>query len=229
MKRRIVAFLVFLIVFFSGEARADFFGGDLPLLASILTQAIQQLAQLRALLANGQDSLGLIRDINKGINDSLMLFRTISPNTNPGIYADWLKAQDALTKLQTIYGIVIPGAKDAGVYRDADQSVAEAISRNNAIYDYASQIDEVGESVKVYSHEVSPGGAQKLTAETLGVMLNVMNESLRAQATGIKLQAQSLAIENKKDKDMIRQMSGATSSLQSAMKDQPADFSIPRF
>lgn len=227
----IVAILIFIMVFFGRprEARSDFWGGDVIVLSQILAQSIQQLAQLRGLLANGQDSLGLIRDINRGINDSLILFRTISPNTNPGIYADWMKVQDALAKLQTIYGIVIPGARDATVYRDADQSVAEAISRNNMIYDYTRQIDEIGEAVKSYSHQTSPGGAQKLTAQTLGVMLNVMNESLRAQATGIKLQAQSLAIENKKDKDMIRQMDGATSSLQSAMKNQPADFSIPRF
>ena len=226
--KRMVAYIVFLMVFFCGEARADMFGGDVVVLAQILIQTVQQLAQLRSILANGEDSLGLIRDINRGINDSLVLFRTISPDSNPGIYADWTKAQDALMKLQKIYGIVVPG-KDAAVYRDTDQSVAEAISRNNMIYDYTRQTDEIGEAVKAASHQASPGGAQKLTAETLGVMLNVMNESLRAQATGIKLQAQSLAIENKKDKDMNREMNGSVTDLQSAMQSQPVDFSIPRF
>lgn len=228
MKKKAVAFFTFILMFFGCEARADFWGGDVVVLSQILVQAIQQLAQLRSIVANGQDSLGLIRDINRGINDSLSLFRTISPNTYPGIYSDWAKAQDALAKLQTIYGIAIPG-KDAVFYNTTDQSAAESISRNNAIYDYTNQIDQIGESVKSASHAVSPGGAQKLTAQTLGVMLNVMSESLRAQATGIKLQAQSIAIENKKDKDMNRQMSSSVNDLKGAMKSQPANFAIPRF
>ncbi|MBK9323726.1 MAG: hypothetical protein IPM97_12425 [Bdellovibrionaceae bacterium] len=39
-------------------------------------------------LQNGQDSLDLLRDINRGLNDSLGLIRTISSNTDPGLYKD---------------------------------------------------------------------------------------------------------------------------------------------
>ncbi|MBI2712610.1 MAG: hypothetical protein HYX41_07145, partial [Bdellovibrio sp.] len=77
-------------------------------------------------------------------------------------------------------------------------------------------------------HTASPGGAQKLTAETLGVMLHVMNQSLRAQATGLKLQAQALAIQNHKEKEGSRQLVADSESLSASMKSEPLNFSIPR-
>ena len=80
------------------------------------------------MLQNGQDSLDLLRDINRGINDSLGLIRTISPNTDPGLYKDWQKVTDALTQLETIYGIVVE-SRDSRVQKDTDQTVAEAISQ----------------------------------------------------------------------------------------------------
>ena len=228
MKKRIAFFAALLTLAFPSTARPDMFGGDVIVLGQILVQAIQQLAQLRQILATGQDSLGLIRDINRGINDSLMLMRTISPDRDPGIYANWQKVDQALSAMQSIYGIAV-ASKDARVQQDADRSTVEAIALNNSIYGYTSEIDEIGELVKRQSHLVSPGGAQKLTAEALGVMLHIMNQSLRAQATGLKLQAQNIAIENKKDKDRMRQMISDSDGLKSAMQSNRADFTIPRF
>lgn len=208
--------------------RCDLFGGDIAVLSQILIQAIQQLAQLRSILATQQDSLGLIREINQGINDSLRLMRTIHPDRNPGIYSNWLKVEQALQSVEQIYGIVV-SSKDSQVQRDADRSAAEAVALNNSIYEYTAQIDEIGERIKAHSHTASPGGAQKLTAETLGVILHVMNENLRAQATGLKVQAQTLAIANKKDKDMTRQMLEESNALKAAMQSSAANFTIPRF
>lgn len=228
MKRRIAFFTLFLALAFPSTARPDIFGGDDVILGNILAQAIQQLTALQSILGNGRDALGLMQDINRGINDSLNLMRTISPDRDPGIYANWQKVDQALQAMQGIYGLAAP-SRDARVQQDADRSAAEAIALNNSDYNYSSQIDDIGERIKSDSHSTSPGGAQKLTAESLGVMLHVMNESLRTQATGLKLQAQTLAIENKKDKDRTRQMISDSDGLKSSMQSDPADFSTPRF
>jgi len=140
MKKRIAFFAALLTLAFPSTARPDMFGGDVIVLGQILVQAIQQLAQLRQILATGQDSLGLIRDINRGINDSLMLMRTISPDRDPGIYANWQKVDQALSAMQSIYGIAV-ASKDARVQQDADRSTVEAIALNNSIYGYTSEID----------------------------------------------------------------------------------------
>lgn len=227
MKKLVAIFLVFQLTFMPA-ARADMFGGDVAVLVQILANALQQLAQLRNILQTGQDNVNLVRDINQGINDSLNLIRTISPNTDPGIYKDWEKVSDALNKLETVYGIVID-SRDSRIQKDTDRSVAEAVTLNNSIYKYTKAIDEIGELIKSQSHSVSPGGAAKLTAQSLGVMLNLQNEMLRTQATGLKLQAQTLALQNRKDKERTRQMVAGADGLNSALGEAKPEFKLPRF
>lgn len=226
--KKIIAFILAFQLSYLPAARADMFGGDVVVLVQILANAVQQLAQLQNLLNNGKDSLNLMKDINRGINDSLNLIRTISPNNDPGLYKDWEKVSDALSKIENIYGIVID-SNDSRVQKDTDQSIAEAVSLNNSIYKYTKMIDEVGELIKSQSHSVSPGGAAKLTAQSLGVMLNLQNEMLRTQATGLKLQAQTLALQNRKDKDRTRQMVAGADNINSALAGAQPQFKLPRF
>lgn len=209
-------------------ARADLWGGDVVVLTQILLNAIQQLAHLKSIVQSGQDNLGILRDINRGINDSLNLIRTISPNTAPGLYQDWDKVSTALSQLEAIYGIAVQ-SKDLKVQRDTDAGIAEAITLNNSIYKYTETIDGIGEMIKAQSHAVSPGGAAKLTAQSLGVMLHLQNEMLRTQATGLKLQAQQLALQNRKDKDRTRQVLSDANDLNSALANQKPRFALPRF
>ncbi len=221
--------LVLLISFASiTPARADFWGGDLIYLAQILENALRQLIELRNMVENGKSQLEFIRDINRGINDSLRLADTISPYVDPGIYQDWRSGIDSIRKLQQIYGNVTDNP-NAQVQRDSDQNVAEAVTLNNEVYNYTQSIDQLGEVIKEYSHSVSPGGAQKLTAQTLGVMLQVMNQSLRTQATGLKIQAQALAVQNKKEKDSTKEYLATANTLKVAMKNEPVRFKVPRF
>lgn len=226
--KKLIAILITIQLSFVPSAKADMFGGDVAVLVQILANALQQLAQLKQIFDTGKDNLNLIRDINQGINDSLALVRTISPNTDPGLYKDWEKVSEGLRKLEILYGIPVE-SQDIQVQQDTDQSVAEAVSLNNSIYKYTKVIDEIGEMIKSQSHAVSPGGAAKLTAQSLGVMLNLQNEMLRTQATGLKLQAQSLALQNRKDKAQTRQMVSNADNLKAALSNQNPTFKLPRF
>lgn len=231
MKSRIkkIIFVFLMTIFcFAPPAKASIFGEENIVLAQILANAIQQLAQLKNLLDSSQDSLNLLRDVNRGINDSLYLIKTISPNTNPGLYKDWEKVSDAITKIENIYGIAIE-SNDLQVQKDTDQNVAEAVALNNSIYKYTKTIDEIGELIKSQSHAVSPGGAAKLTAQSMGVMLNLQNEMLRTQATALKLQAQSLAIQNRKDKHQTKQMVSDVENIKSALTGVKPKFKLPQF
>ena len=226
--KKCICIIVLAVVAISPQAKADFFGGDVVVLTQILVNALQQLAQLRSIMQNGSDNLNLLRDINRGINDSLGLMHTISPNIDPGIYSDWSQTSIALDKLQSIYGIAVQ-SHDFSVQQNTDQSVAEAVALNNSIYQYTRSIDDIGEQIKYQSHNVSPGGAAKLTAQSLGVMLNLQNEMLRTQATGLKLQAEAVALQNRKDKERTRQMVAGADDLNSALSNQKPQFLLPRF
>ncbi|MBK8203075.1 MAG: hypothetical protein IPL83_08300 [Bdellovibrionales bacterium] len=56
-----------------------------------------------------------------------------------------------------------------------------------------------------------------------------MNASLRAQASGLKLQAQRLAQENKKEKDATREYLAASHVLSDALRESAPKFERPRF
>jgi hypothetical protein len=225
---RYLAIFIISIFIFPTQGKASIFGEETAVLAQILQNAVQQLAQLQSILGTGRDTLGLMREINSGINDSLGLINSIGTDRNPGIYGDLSKLQDVLAKIQQVYGTVTP-SPDFQVQHDMDEGVAEAITLNNSLYQYTKDIDALGEEIKVYSHAVSPGGAQKLTAQTLGVMLHVMNQSLRAQATGLKIQAQALARENRYDKEETKHRLEVANTLNDAMQSEQADFTLPRF
>lgn len=229
MKKRVAQILITVLILWTPmPARADLFGGDVAVLTQILATAFQQLSQLQSILSTGQSNLDLIRQINQGINDSLSNLQALYPNLDPGLYRDWTTVQGALGKLQTIYGTV-PVSRDSQIQNDTDQSVAEAITFNNSYYEYSKQLDQMGEQIKQQSHAVSPGGAEKLSAQALGLMIQVLNQMLRAQATSMKLQAQNLALENRRDKEGTRHYLDATSQLTNAMKTQLISFQPPRF
>lgn len=216
------------IIALPNRARADLWGGDDIILGEILSNAISQLAQLEQILGTGKDNLDLLREINQGINDSLRILRTVSPYTDPGIYRDWRTVERAIHELESIYGPIARSSEE-GVQRNTDQSVAEAITLNNEIYDYTQKLDTIGDEIVHYSHDVSPGGAQKLTAEALGVLLNLTNQSLRTQATGLKLQAQAIALENRREKERTRFFTNLSDDLGSALTRRPVRFETPRF
>ena len=203
-------------------------GGDTLVLTKILSNDIQSLYQLMALVGATEDSLHLVRDINQGLNDSLAMAQTMRVTLPTVLYGDWKDPQQALSKLRSVYGAV-PTSKEAGIQGSLDLGVAEAVSQNNAAFSQAEKFDLIGEQVKQASHTVSPGGAQKLTAESMGVMLHVMNESLRTQAVGVKLAAQRLAADNHRDKEETRSTLESAAMLDKAMKSESTSFTTPRF
>jgi len=210
------------------QARADLFGGDVAVLIQILAQNIKQLIELQQIVSTGKDNLALLKEINRGINDSLNLIRTISPYVSPGMFSELKKVEDVLQKFGSIYGTIV-NSPDALAQKSVDTAVAEAVTMNNAIYEYTAEIDKIGEDIKSFSHDVSPGGAAKLTAQSMGVMLHVMNQQLRAQGTLLKLQAQGLAQSNKKEKDHTAEYLKSATVISDAMKASNAKFERPRF
>lgn len=212
----------------SSPAWGDLFGTDTAVLSQILQQAILQLAELKSILQSGKDTLGLLEDINRGINDSLQMAETLGIRIDPGIYRDLRRVDDAVRTVERLYGRAVDSPL-ATTQRNTDQTVAEAISFNNELNEYAQKLDRIGEEIKTYSHAVSPGGAQKLTAESLGVMIHVMNQQLRATGQGLKLQAQAMAVQNKKEKDYTAQYLKEAQGLKERMTTINPTFEVPRF
>ena len=228
MKKQILGIFLFLQIGILGQARASIFGEETAVLVQILANAIKQLTELKAIVDNGKDTLSFLQDINRGINDSLRMAETFGLRVDPGLYKDLKRIDQATRAIEELYGAVTD-SKLATVQRNTDQTVAEAVSFNNELSEYANKLDTIGEEIKMYSHQVSPGGAQKLTAQSLGVMIHVLNQQMRAQGQGLKLQAQALAIANKKEKDLTAQYLTEGSALKSRFMGLNPEFKVMRF
>ena len=228
MKRGIVTVIFVVGVAFPMRmAKADIWGGDVVVLTQILANAVQQLIQLRQILSTGEDNLALLQDINRGLNDILGVANTVGQIREPGLYGDVSSVIDGQRMLKEIYGR-IPDSSESKVQDHSDQVVSEALTLNNSLYEYTKDIDAIGEEIKQASAIASPKGAQRLTVESLGIMLTVMNQSLRAQASGLKLQAQAMAAQNHKDKKFSEQVRRTSGSLRQAMKKSNFALIIPK-
>jgi hypothetical protein len=227
-KKLLYGFLIVISVAYTKPAYADMFGGDVVVLTQILANAIKQLIEMQKIVESGQDTLGLMRDINRGINDSLSVIDSLGPYIDPGLYHDLRKTAEIVGHLQSIYGTVA-NSLNQKVQQDTDSVVAESLNMNNQLYDYSQEMDKLAENIKAYSHSVSPGGAAKLTAQSLGVIVHVMSRQMQAQGQAMKIQAQSLAIQNKREKDSTRAYLDQAGTLKDAMKTKDIKFEFPRF
>jgi hypothetical protein len=202
-------------------ANADFWGGDIPLLIQIVANTLQQLAQLRAILSNGKDTLGLLRDINEGIREAMGIMKTLNTTIQPGMFSQYKTPADVLNAVQAIYGAV-PKTTESQLQSSQDQAVAEAITLHNEAFEYANLIDPEAERIKDYSRGVSPAGAGRLTAQSLGVLIHVSNQILRTNAAMLKLLSQNLALQNRHEKLSSEQYRVQYQELSNALSQTPS-------
>jgi len=227
IKKRIFIVTIPLAMLIAQPARADIFGGDVAVLIQILAEAIQTVTQLRSILENGTDTLDLLRDVNSGVKSGLDLIHVINPQFNPGVYGD-LKSPDAvLHAIQDVYGSV-PQGMDQDLMNSQDQSVAETISMNRNLYDYADEVDREKDRILFHAQVVSPQGAGKLQNQALGVLIGVTTQLLRTQSQMLKLLAQNMALENRKEKISTKNMEDNYDGLSRGLESLPKDTNLPR-
>lgn len=226
LKRKIIAFIFCFALVTPLPSRADLFGGDVAVLMQILAQAIEQVARLQSIIQNGQDTLNLMRDINSGVRSGLDLIRIINPRFNPGLYGDLKDPQNVLRAIHDLYGQT-PKTADKELMDSNDQSVAEVISMNRNIYDYADQVDQERERILLHSQVVSPQGAAKLQNQSLAVLIGVMTQLLRTQSQMLKIMGQNMALENRKEKMTSSQFIENYQGLSKGFKSLPKDTTLP--
>lgn len=219
-------FLCFLLLLPLSPARADLFGGDVAVLSQILVQSIQTVIQLKSILDNGKDALNLARDLNAGIRSGLDLIRIINPKFNPGVYGDLRNTQNVLRAIEAIYGATPDGA-DQDLIRSQDMSVAEVISMNRNLYDYADQVDRERERILYHSQVVSPQGAAKLQNQSLAVLIGVMTQLLRTQSQMLKIMAQNTALDTRKEKLLSQEFKQNYQGLSEGFKTLPSNLKLP--
>lgn len=225
-KRFVVLPILCISLLLGRTVRADFWGGDLVFLAQILANAIQQLAQLQSILGTGKDTLSLLEDINRGMRDAISIIRTGNQTLRPGALSDLNNLDEVLRKVEELYGRT-PRTSESKVQLLTDQSVAEAIDLHNEAFKYADRLDPEAERIKDYAQVVSPAGAAKVTVQSLGIMIHVLNQILRTNAAILKMQSESLALTNRKGKLESEQFKLQYEGMSEAFGSLKSNYNLP--
>lgn len=221
MKKQILAgFLALILVIQPRPAKAFSFGGDVVVLVQILAQAIQQLYQLKQLFGTAQDSLGLMKDINRGIRDGLAVIRIINPKFNPGLYGGLETAEQIQKAIEDLYG-AIPQTSEYRLQEAQDKSVSESISMNGTLFQYADSVDDETKRIMAHAQSVSPQGAAKLTAESIAILIGVTTQVLRTNSMMLKMMGQNMALSNRKEKLQASQFKTQYDGISSALGELP--------
>ena len=226
VKRMTAGFaLVFLLTFPTQRAFAF---GEAPILLQILSNAITQLHNLMTIVQQGKDTLSLTKEINSGLNDTLSVIQTLKSRPDLNLYRDWQDVDASLRKIEALYG-KIPKSNLSEIQSTSDHAAAEGITASASLNKAAASYDTAGLNIQQRAAQSSPKGAARLTAQGIGVMVQVMNESLRAQASALKLQAEAIAVDNSKEKSETKQLQSAAESLSKSFKSHKSNFKTPEF
>lgn len=225
MKKLVVTILFSFSMSISAPAKADMFGGDVAVLIQILTNAVKQLIELQNILNTGRDTLQLLHDINRGIDQGLRLIQIVNPKFNPGIYGNIRDANQALAAIDSLYGSV-PETSEAKLQTAQDQSVADSIAMHGSLFEFADQVDQESKRILQHSDQVNPLGAAKLQAQSLAILISVNTQVLRSQSAILKLMAQNLAVQNRTGKIHSEEFKSNYEEISTSLKSLPPNPSL---
>lgn len=221
-KKRIIAFTLCFTLILPKPAKADLFGGDVAVLVQILAQTIKQLYELQRIVSTGQDTLSLMRDINRGIRDGLAIIRIVNPKFNPGLYGGLETIDQVQRAIEDLYG-AIPQTSEYRLQEAQDKSVSESIAMNGTLFQYADSVDEETKRIIAHAQKVSPQGAGKLTAESLAVLIGVTTQVLRTNSMMLKMMGQNMALSNRKEKLQATQFKAQYEGISNALGTLPKE------
>jgi hypothetical protein len=184
-------FIIPIAFFVAQPARADFWGGDIPLLAQIVTNTLMTLNQL-------ETQTGLLSDEMDGIKDRIFRISTISQMVQPSTWDQWKDPNEALKRLKLIYQ-TLPKEYRSEKSDEIETSISSAMNLVANVAPGANTTFLSGKELERRGADASPGVAQKLTASGVGSLVTIDAQNLVIQSHIANLIAETLADANEKE------------------------------
>jgi hypothetical protein len=219
--------LLFLILFEGQTAQADFFGGDLPLLAEILAQNVKHFYQFQQMIGQAKNTEDYLRLVNSGIDNSMGLL-TALPVKDEHILSELRNFKLALGTVENIYG-EIPKSKEQTLHQLNDQTVAESFRMANSFKQYSDQQDENAIKIAIQSRQASPKGAARMQAETSAEILGSMSQLIRLNTQMLKMQSEQFAMQNKNSKGEATNFIKVNEGLSNGFKNFKLEMGLEKF
>jgi hypothetical protein len=205
----------------STTARADLFGGDLPLLAQIVMNTLQTLSQL-------QQQTGIMQDEMSGIRDRIYRIQTISDMIQPSSWDQWKDPGEALRRLRTIYQ-TLPKEYRSEKSDQIEAELSQALNLVARVTPEARTTFQSGKEMERRGADASPGVAQKLTASGVGTLISMEAQSQIIQSHITNLLAQMLAEGNEKENRLVVSKGASLNSVSKNLGTDDGRFSTHVF
>ena len=167
------------------KVKADMFGGDLVFLAQILIQAIEQVSLLTQIIGTAQDTVSILEEMNRGIQEVLRLSETAHIPLPPFVFEKAKEIKTATEEAKRIYGDI---SNKAPLFtRIHFESGKEALFLSQDAFEYSSLLDEQANRIKSSAITASQSAATKLSAQALGVILHAVSHSNRIEAKQLEI------------------------------------------
>ena len=191
--RKLLLLPLFLLI--HSNARADFWGNDLPLLAQIVTNTLQTLMEL-------ERQTSILRDEMAGIKDRIDRVRTISEVVQPSSWGQWRDPNEAMRRLKMIY-YTMPEQYRSEKSDAIEQELSKAMNMIARTSGEATTTFNSGKEMERRGADASPGVAQKLTASGVGTLVAMEAQNQIIQSHITSLLTQMLANANETESRMV--------------------------
>ena len=173
------------------KAKADFWGGDLPLLTQIVFNTLHTMFELQRQTQHMSDEL-------EGIRDKIHRIQTIADVVQPSSWEKWKNPVEALNRLRLIYH-TIPKEYRSAKYDAIEDELSRAMNLVARISPEATASFRSGKELEQRGADASPGVAQKLTASGVGTLIALESQTQVIQSHITSLLAQILAEANERE------------------------------
>ncbi len=217
MKKKFVFSICVAVLLVSKPARADFWGGDLPLLAQIVTNTLMTLNQLRS-------QTEMMEEEMDGIKDKIERIQTISELVQPSTWGEWRDPSEALRRLKVVY-YTLPKEYRSDKADTVEQELSKAMASISRISNGAHTSFLSGKELERRGADATPGVAQKLTASGIGTLVSMEAQTQVIQSHITSLLAQMLADSNEKEARAVVAKGEGFASFSTTLSQKAASFS----
>lgn len=199
------------------KARADFWGGDLPLLAEIVFNTLHTMQELERQSQHMEDELA-------GIKDRINRVRTISNVIQPSDWEKWKDPKEAVNRLRLIYH-TIPKEYRSEKYDQIEHELAQAMNLVARVGPETTTTFKSGKEMERRGADASPGVAQKLTASGVGSLIAIESQSQVILSHITSLMVQMLAQGNERETRSVASKGSAFNSVSTNLSQSETQFS----
>lgn len=198
----------------TNEAKA-LFGEDIPFLIQIITQSIQEVSSLMQIIGTTRETVSILEEMNRGVKDVLHLADTAHVTLPPQVYAQAKQIDQATDQAESIYG-TLPNTSPRYAQTQYRSGV-EGLFISQDAFDYSNFLDDQGRKIKDSAIVASPSAASRLTAESMGVLLQDVNQTNRIQAKSLEMSSMARIEDSAKEDARLQSFSDTHATIEQDM------------